>query len=127
MEHIGSPTVDATLLYCMNGSLRHRRVHTSIAFIVRAHIDFRSGNSVVQREYGLSMLNSHPYSHAVYASQRMLPYATQNSLPVLRLTAFRVGVSNPLCEAPFRAHVLTPLQSMDHAAEPYWTIFRFLT
>jgi len=37
-----------------------------------------------------------------------LPHPTQNSLPVLRLTTYRVDVSCPLCEAPFRAHCLTP-------------------
>ena len=67
---------------------------------VSIYVDFRSGNSVIPWHYGLSMLYSHPYSHAVYASQYTLPHTTQNSLPMPRLTAYRVGVSCPLCETP---------------------------
>jgi len=79
-------------------------VGTSVIIAVTdyRHVDFRSDNSVVSRVYSLSMLNVHPYSHAVYASHYALPHTTQNSLPVLWLAAYRVGVSNPLCIAPFQ-------------------------
>ena len=76
-ECIGPPTVGTSLLYCMNGFNQQCRAHASIALFDRMYVDFRSGNSVVQREYGLSMRGSHPYSHAVYTSQYMLPHTTQ--------------------------------------------------
>ena len=92
------------------------------------YIDFRSDHSVVQRDFGLSMLNSHPYSHAVYASQHTLPHTTQNSLPVPRLTACRVGVPSPLCVAPFRAHGLTPrCHSYHESCKPHPVNFLFIS
>ena len=91
--------VDAPLLYCMNGSFRHRPAHASIA-LPSACVLTSAQATASSHGLGISVLYSHPYSHAVYASQCALPHTTQNSLPMLRLTAYRVGVSNPLCEAP---------------------------
>ena len=68
-ECIGPPTVGTSLLYCMNGFNQQCRAHASIALFDCMYVDFRSGNSVVQQKYGLSMLVSHPYNHVAYTSQ----------------------------------------------------------
>ena len=92
----------------MSRSNRHRQSNESLANIDSHYVDFRTGNCVVLWYYWSYGAEYYPYSHAVYASQYALPHTTQNSLPVLRLTTYRVNVSCPLCEAPFRAHYLTP-------------------
>ena len=56
-----------------------------------------------------------------------LPHPTQNSLPVLRLTTYRVDVSCPLCEAPFRAHCLAPRCGKTGSASRNINIIRRLT
>ena len=68
-ENAGSPTVDASLLCCMNGSFRHRRAHTSSPLTSICVLTSAQATASSLGYVGLSMLNSHPYSHAVYASQ----------------------------------------------------------
>ena len=69
MENAGSPTVDASLLCCMNGSFRHRRAHTSSPLTSICVLTSAQATASSLGYVSLSMLNSHPYSHAVYASQ----------------------------------------------------------
>ena len=94
-----SPVCTSSLYY-MNSSLRHRRVLefsplTNPRMLISVRVTTSSYGS-----YRLSVLNHYPYNHAVYASPGTLPYLTQDSLLMLRLTAYQVGIPSPLYEAP---------------------------
>ena len=102
-ENAGSPTVDASLLYCMNGSFGHRRVYMSIALSFMYMLTSVRLTTSSSGNIGFRCSIAIPTAMLFTLRSIMLPYATQNSLPVPRLTAYRVGVSVPLCEAPFRA------------------------